>query len=108
MNERLSPGQEEVKKAKDGFVNSYMKAAPYSSYINTCEITDRLIVEWEKRDRAGSVEDTRADLINRNENPNEPFLSIGLTRELPEDLLLPETFEDVKVFVQVIGEIKAL
>lgn len=106
MNERLSPGQEEVKKAKDGFVNTYMMAEPYSGYINMCGITNRLIVEWEKRDRVGSVEDTRADLIARNENPNEPFLSIGLARELPEDLSLPETFEDVKVFVQVIGEIR--
>ncbi len=106
MNERLSPEQEEVNRAKDGFVNTYMMAAPYSGYINMCFITNRLMVEWEKRGRVSSIEDTRADLIAQNENPDEPFLSIGLTKELPESLPLPETFEDVKVFVKVFGEME--
>lgn len=104
--------RKEVVMAKEEFVREYMMSGPFSEYINMVEFTRRFIAEWKYRggDPAEFIEGTakiEEELIQAGEDPEELVLFVGLEKPLPEGMSLPKTYKGFKVFVGVIGEIRA-
>ena len=86
----MDRARQEVKQIKKQFEQEYFLAQPYSEYVNMCGITKVGI-----KDKTAPV-DTRDDLC----------IVVGLRKPLPKNLSLPSEYRGVKVFVQVIGEIR--
>lgn len=86
----------DVEKVNEEFVNEFMFQEPYSEYINMVGISTVAI-------------QSRPTCAPWNEDPQpELCLSVGLRKELPEDISLPDTYKGVKVFVKVVGEFRPL
>lgn len=83
---------EEVKRIKEGFQKEYFFKEPFSSYINMCSIS-----------KVG-IKDKDA-LTDQKDNF---CISVGLRNSLPANLSLPSEYQGVRVFVEVIGEIRPL
>jgi hypothetical protein len=106
----------EVTKAKEAFVQDYMKKEPYSEYVNMVGITKRYIAETEIRIKSVSfveklkdeLEKSKEILRESGEDPEEWCITVGLRRKLPDYLTLPEVYKGFKVYVVAIGEIVVL
>ncbi|MDA2936289.1 hypothetical protein MYX06_03670 [Patescibacteria group bacterium AH-259-L05] len=93
-----------VNKAMEQFVQDFMTCKPYDEYINVCGDSDRGRVEREKQGGTRSLEEVREDLQKRGEDPDEPYLFVGLREPFPDGLRLPAECEGVKLYVTVVGD----
>lgn len=88
----------QLRPIKEEFEQKYLFSEPYSQYANGCGISKlkvrRIIKEnFELRD-GESLEDL--------------CLSVMFEREPPKDLEFPSEYKGVRVFYDVVGEIKLL
>jgi hypothetical protein len=80
---------EEARVHAKQFSQQYMLTKPWSDYINGCSAR-----------HTGSTPDT-AHL------KTDYFIWVGLNAPLPENLVLPDDFDSLPVFTEVIGPIAA-
>jgi len=71
-----------------------MLREPFSAYVNMVDIGDVGVEEWYATGRQGSRRTT-----------GELCLIVGLREPLPQDLEIPQTYGELKVYTEVIGEI---
>ena len=82
---------EDVERIKNEFEKEYLFKAPFSAYVNVNSIS-----------KVG-IKDKNAPA----EQKNDFCISVGLRNALPPDLVLPEEYQGVRVFLRVSGEIRA-
>ncbi len=86
------PTLKEVTKIKEKFEEEYFFKAPFLEYVNMCGIS-------------------AVGLQDKNAPPEEKdtlCISVGLRKPLEGNLWIPDEYQGVRVFVRVIGEIRAL
>lgn len=82
----------EVKLTKKQFEEEYFFAKPWKEFVNSCGIS-----KVGTKDKFAPI-DEQGDWC----------ISVGLRKSLPPGLSLPTEYQGVKVFAEVIGEIRLL
>jgi len=105
MLQRMSPTYDpRLSEVLKEFVDEYMSRPPYDEYVTSIGVTDRTLVEWSRHHGARSQAEIRHNLGRGGEDPNEPYLFIGLRKPLPSDMPLPNVYQGFKVHVELTGD----
>lgn len=88
---------DEVRKIKKEYVQEYFFKEPYSNYINSCGISKLAI-----KNRNNNIK------LEDGEELSDLCIGVGFEKEPPKDLDFPDKYKGVRVFYEVIGEIRAL
>ena len=83
---------EQVKGIQKAFIQEYMLPVEWRRYVNMCGISTISILNADAPD----------------EEKNNLCLKVGLIKPLPPNMSIPLEYQGVKVFVEIIGEIKLL
>jgi len=84
-----------IEQLKEAYVSKYMDQKPWSEYINGVGIS-----------KVGLQLELQKGYTPRNDGTLDNLcLSVTLRREIPDDLRLPEKFQEVSVYYKVVGEI---
>ncbi len=73
----------EAREIRNDFVTEYCRQDPWKAYMSMCSVR-----------------------IERHDGKT-PYIYVGLTRELPPELVLPTVYNNLRVSVEVIGDIVA-
>ena len=80
---------QDVQRIKEEFVRRYYLVEPYLDYVRMCGISK--VGLWD-------------NAVSPDEKDDLCFV-VGLLKQLPSALALPQEYEGVKVFVTVVGEL---
>ena len=91
----MSITKEQLRPIKKEFQEIYMHTEPYKKYTNGCGIS-KIKVKQNDLD------------LKEGESLDDLCLSVFLREEPPKSLDLPSEYKGVRVFYEVVGEIRAL
>lgn len=83
---------------KKEFEQKYLLKKPYSNYVNGCGISNLKIIQMFGEKFSLKKGETLEDLC----------LSVTFKEQPPNELELPKEYKDIRVFYEIIGEIKPL
>lgn len=84
---------------KEEFQRKYFFSEPYSEYVNSCGISNLRVVQ--------NIKKKSFDLRDE-ESLDDLCLSIMFKKEPPKDLDFPSEYKGLRVFYEVVGDIKSL
>ena len=91
--------EEQLVPIKDEFEAIYFSPEPYIQFVNLCGITTL---------RSAQESSNKEIKLKPGESLDDLCLSVGFREQPPAELEFPSEFKSVRVFYEVIGEIKFL
>ena len=90
---------DQLKPIKKEFQQKYFFSDPYTQYVNGCGISNLRVRQEIKKDQLE---------LRDGESLDDLCLSVMFKTEPPKDLEFPSEYRGVRVFYEVVGEIRAL
>ncbi len=98
---------ERTKPVQKSFGQAYRLTLPYSAFICVVSIRTLGVIQETREGYFGEGRSIEGLPITSDHDLSETCLYVGLNAALPADLALPEVFEGVRVYREVIGELRA-